>query len=366
MNKPKIAVIGLKGLPAFGGAASVGENIIQQLKDEYDFTVYATSLHTNRKTGDMNGYKQIVFRNIPFKKLNTLYYYLVSACHAILFRKYDLIHLHHRDAAFITIFLKIKYKVVITTHGSFYLLDKWNKFRWVFQINERWFVKKANVVTNVSLEEKRQYKKIINLDTIYIPNGVNIPNEFEQDNFEEKFKPYLFFGAGRIIKSKGLDVLLKALHLLNFTHTLLVAGDIDQTPEYKKEILQLATGLNVQFLGLIKDKKRLLSLIHGAKLFLFPSSLEAMSMMLLEAVSCKTPLIASDIEANTDIFNENELLFFKNEDEKDLAVKIDFAIKHYDQMIEMADTALKKVKNAYNWEYIATKYKEIFEFLLES
>ena len=29
--KPRIAVIGLKGLPAFGGAAAVGENIINQL-----------------------------------------------------------------------------------------------------------------------------------------------------------------------------------------------------------------------------------------------------------------------------------------------------------------------------------------------
>ena len=44
MGKPKIAVIGLKGLPAFGGAATVGENIINQLKDNYQFFVYSTSL----------------------------------------------------------------------------------------------------------------------------------------------------------------------------------------------------------------------------------------------------------------------------------------------------------------------------------
>ena len=31
MRKTKIAVIGLKGLPAFGGAATVGENIIREL-----------------------------------------------------------------------------------------------------------------------------------------------------------------------------------------------------------------------------------------------------------------------------------------------------------------------------------------------
>ena len=106
-KKPRIAVIGLKGLPAFGGAATVGENIIEQLKDKYDFTVYAVSSHTDLKTGEYNGYKQIVFKKIPFKRLNTLYYYILSALHAVFLGKYDLVHLHHRDAAFIILSLKL-------------------------------------------------------------------------------------------------------------------------------------------------------------------------------------------------------------------------------------------------------------------
>jgi hypothetical protein len=32
INKPRIAVIGLKGLPAFGGAATVGEKIYCTIK----------------------------------------------------------------------------------------------------------------------------------------------------------------------------------------------------------------------------------------------------------------------------------------------------------------------------------------------
>ena len=112
MKKKKIAVIGLKGLPAFGGAATVGENIIEQLKDKYDFTVYSTSSHTDLKTGNYNGYKQIVFKRIPFKRFNTLYYYIISAFHAVLFGKFDIVHLHHRDAAFITLILKLKYKII--------------------------------------------------------------------------------------------------------------------------------------------------------------------------------------------------------------------------------------------------------------
>ena len=43
----KIAVIGLKGLPAFGGAAAVGESLINKLKNEYNFTVLSTASHTS-------------------------------------------------------------------------------------------------------------------------------------------------------------------------------------------------------------------------------------------------------------------------------------------------------------------------------
>ena len=47
--KPKIGIIGLKGLPAFGGAATVGENLISILHNEYDFKVYSVASHTNNR-----------------------------------------------------------------------------------------------------------------------------------------------------------------------------------------------------------------------------------------------------------------------------------------------------------------------------
>ena len=121
--KKKIAVIGLKGLPAFGGAATVGENIINQLKDKYEFTVYSISSHTNQQTGQQDGYNQVVFQSIQNKKLNTLYYYIKSALHVFFFGHYDLIHLHHSDAVFTLLLLRLRYKVIVTTHVS--LLCTW-------------------------------------------------------------------------------------------------------------------------------------------------------------------------------------------------------------------------------------------------
>ena len=93
---------------------------------------------------------------------------------------------------------------------------------------------------------------------------------------------YLFFGAGRIIRSKGLEILLKAIKKLNLNCKLIVAGDLDQTPDYKKEILQLSDGLNVDYVGLIKEKEKLFSYLKFSRLFVFPSTFEGMSMMLLK------------------------------------------------------------------------------------
>ncbi|MDX9847987.1 MAG: glycosyltransferase family 4 protein [Tenuifilaceae bacterium] len=362
-NNPKVAVIGLKGLPAYGGAAAVGEALINELKENYQFTVYSTSSHTHLKTGVYSGYKQVVFKKIPFKKLNTLYYYIVSAFHALLFSKYDLIHLHHRDAAFIIPLLRIRYKVVVTTHNSFVVTDKWKKYEWFFQLNERYFIRFANRVTCVSFNEVRKFKDKTGLDVTYIPNGISAISLSELPDVNESI--YIFFGAGRIIRTKALHILLKALHQINYNGKLLIAGDIDQNIEYKKELLELSKGIQTEYLGLIKEKNLLLNYIQSAKLFIYPSSLEAMSMMLLEGASVQTPIICSDIVENKDIFSDDEVLFFKVDDYNDLASKITFAFNNLEKMNMKAENAYKKLVNEYNWEKISLKYAEIYDSLMK-
>ena len=129
MMKKKIAVIGLKGLPAFGEAATVGENIIKKLKDKYDFTVYAIDTHATKK--DINGCKQIIMKSTSIKTLNIPVYYCYSAFHAFFKCNCDVIHLHHRTASFILILLRLKYKIILTLHGTT-TITKWKKFKLYF------------------------------------------------------------------------------------------------------------------------------------------------------------------------------------------------------------------------------------------
>jgi glycosyltransferase involved in cell wall biosynthesis len=363
MDKKSIGVIGLKGLPAFGGAATVGENIITQLIDEYDFTVYSSSSHTILKTGKYNGMYQIVFKKLPFKKINTLYYYILSAFHALLFGNYNLIHLHHRDAAFILIILKLKYKVVLTSHNSFFVVQKWKKYEWFFKWNEKYFVKKADIVTCVSREDSYRYKNLLNIDTVFIPNGVNLMNDHISKDIFIDYE-YLFFGAGRIIKNKGLEVLLYAIKKIELKYKLLVAGDLDQTPNYKKEILALSKNLNVEYLGMIKDKNNLLNYLRHAKFFIFPSAYETMSMMLLEAASQRVPIICSDINANKVVFNDDQVLYFKVDDSTNLADKIKWALENKSEMQKKAELAYEKLRLEYQWKNIAKEYDKLYHQLL--
>jgi len=361
MEKKKIAVIGLKGLPAFGGAAAVGENIIDHLKNDYHFTIYSVSSHTNLKTGPYNGSHQIVFSAIKNKKLNTLLYYIRSAIHAFFHGKYDLIHLHHSDAIFILLLLRIRYKIFVTTHGTHNLglLPKWKRYRQFFRIQLKFFLPLANKISCVSKNEQKWLQTHYANEAKYIPNGISINLKPAPNNYTSS----VFFGAGRIIQSKGCDTLLKALNNINFSEKIKIAGDLDQSTDYKKYILQLSKNLNVTFLGLIKDKNELFSHIQLSRLFIYPSERESMSMMLLEAASMKTPILCSDITENRDIFSPDEVLFFSLEKKNDLDDKIKWAFENYKNMRLKAEKAFNRINISNNWETIKNEYDTIYKSL---
>jgi glycosyltransferase involved in cell wall biosynthesis len=356
-HKPRIAVIGLKGLPAFGGAAAVGENIINQLKDEYEFTVYSTSSHTTQKTGLYNGYEQIVFRKLPFKRINTLYYYLVSMFHALFFGTYDIIHLHHSDAAFIVPILRLKYPVILTTHGAFNITTKWQRYNFYFKIQVRYFVKFANIVTCVSKQEERNFKNL-NIQAIYIPNGISKVNIIHSNS------NYLLFAAGRLIASKGCHIFLEALNHINYKGKIIIAGDYNQSGFYYDNLKKLSANLDCDFVGLLKEKEKLFKLIAGATLFVYPSVMEAMSMMLLETASIGTPIICSDIVGNRDLFKEDEVLFFRNQDTLDLSKKILYALSNPAELLLKARKLKDRLLQEQSWQVIANQYKVLYEKLL--
>ena len=145
---------------------------------------------------------------------------------------------------------------------------------------------------------------------------------------------------------------------------IIVAGDLTQTHEYKRKVENLSKDLNVEFTGLIKEKRILLSLIKNARLFIFSSSIEAMSMMLLEGASVKTPIVCSDIIENKDVFGDDEVLFFKTDSVDDLSKKISWALNNTEKMKIKAEKAYKKLIKNYLWSDISERYKNIYDSMI--
>ena len=363
-KKPKIAVIGLKGLPAFGGAAAVGENIIEQLMDHYDFTVYSVSTHADKSYEKI---KQIVFPYFPLRKLNTAYYLALATLHALMSKKFDLVHVHHTDLSIIIPLLRLRYKVIITSHGSAYKIKnidfKYSYFTTKLLIlSEKYFLRYANIVSCVSRQLTNDFSKRHNRKIYFIPNGIVAQKVNNKQN--KLCNGYLLFAAGRIIPTKGCHIFLKALNHINYKKKVIILGDLNQHKDHTDEIKVLAENLNVEFLGLIRERTLLNSYIANAKLFIFPSSLESMSMMLLEVASLGTPIIASSIIENKDVFDDSEVVFFKTNDYVSLAEKIKIAVNDYSQMEERANNAYFKLKRDFNWPQIAAEYDKLYKSLL--
>lgn len=178
-------------------------------------------------------------------------------------------------------------------------------------------------------------------------------------------KGYILFAAGRLIESKGCHILLQALNMLNYKGKIIVAGDYNQSSLYYEHLKELSIDLDCDFVGLVKEKNELFNLIAGATVFIYPSMLEAMSMMLLETASIGTPIICADIDGNKDVFHDNEVLFFKNNDVVDLSEKIIYSLSNIEEISERANNLKKRLWSDQSWNDIAIQYDNLYKQVLK-
>ncbi len=355
-NKPSIAFFGLKGLPSQGGTAAVGENIIRQLCPKYDITVYATSTHASSRE-PIPGVRQIIFKALPHKKLNVFYYNLISALHALFFGRYDMVHTHQIDIAFIIPVLKLRYKVVATHHGKTYEVNKWGKtMRRYFKWSEKLMLRKADVSTFVANTERGDLMSELPGNYLYIPNGINRPYDIPAG----ERKDYLLFAAGRIIPHKGCHVFLEALEKIGYKGRVVIAGNYESIPEYRDKLLAYKEKLDIDFKGMITQKAELQKLVRETRLFVYPTFYEAMSMMLLEVAAEKTPMICSDIRENRAVLADDEVIFFKTGDSNDLAAKITEVLENPQKAEECTVRAFNKLITTYCWDTIAIQYDDLY------
>jgi len=365
----KIGIIGIKGLPATKGADSVVESFIPYvIKRGHKIWIYGDDWGERTKSYN---FEPVKIKSLPGKHLRAASLFLFSSLHAVKYGDFDVVHLHNTEAAFTIPILKRRFPVVATSHGMAYRRDKWSPLsKSIIRKMDIPFCKWADVVTCVSKPLSEYYKTQYGTNVRFIPNGIHMANSIDQTNAKKLLsslglspQKYIIFAAGRILPTKGCHLLLQAIKKINSHIKVLVVGDFTHSYDYANK-LQTIIPKQTVFTPLIKDKPILFGLLSLSRLFVFPSTYEAMSIMLLEAIALGIPLISSDIPENSQIISEKDLLF-KNGDILYLARKIEWALKHTEKVKKIVNKIQKEVTTSYNWEKIASHYLECYYEAIE-
>lgn len=254
-----------------------------------------------------------------------------------------------------------KIKIICTVHGSDinnlngFFMEKIKRFT---QKNIDHFIAVSNDLKNKINNPKK---------TTVIPPGLDL----------KKFKPSLpslqlkkelgitdecLLFVGRLVKSKGVEYLIKALPKVNKTFPnakLLIIGDGPEKDDLKKLADKLKLNKNIIFLG-NKKNNQLPAFYNLADVLVGPSINEGFGIVFLEALACGTPVIASDIGGIKDIIKEGQAgVMVKPKDCEALADEIIKLLSNKEKIKKINQTAPEFVKN-FNWQNNIKKHLQIY------
>lgn len=213
------------------------------------------------------------------------------------------------------------------------------------------------------------FRKEYGKESICIPGAVTLPDLTKPNDSDvlERFgltkKKYFLF-MGRLVQDKNPDYLIKAFIKNNpADYKLVIAGSNDAMPDYVASLHQLGAGHeDVVFTGAVysDDKSKLL---QNAYCFCLPSTIEGLSIVMMEAASYHLPVIASDIDANREFLGD-DAVYVRPENQSDLENALAYAITHQEEMDRQQKVNYQKIIDKYTWDKVALKYVDFLHAII--
>ncbi|MHA7733105.1 glycosyltransferase family 4 protein [Nitrosopumilus sp. S6] len=296
---------------------------------------------------------------IPLKKLKNPSFLITSYLKTKFMKKYDIVHAMHPIGAMAM--KNITGKKILTIHGIFSeqigLLhgESSSKLSSKYEQNA---LKFADAITAGS-EESYEYYKKLNPNVFHIPNAIDI--ESLPVGSDSRYKNQIIF-AGRLSKEKGILTILEMAKKLPEEINLLIIGS---GPE-EKSVLDIEKQFkNIHYLG-YQPKEKTIPLIRGSILLIQPSFAEGISSTLLEAMACKTPIIATNIGGNKELLGKNNVgILIEPGSSENLLKKIVEMVSDKNLQEKICTAAYNEVQK-YGWPNIGKLYVDLYKQVLNS
>jgi glycosyltransferase involved in cell wall biosynthesis len=301
---------------------------------------------------------------------------VLAILHLIRREKIDAIHAHwlipQGLAAAISLMITGKsIPLVCTSHGG----DLFALQGRLFYTIKRWIIKRSQTLTVVSNVMKKTVMDMnISPDMVsVISMGVDLTERFVPAPHKKRDPGKLIF-VGRLVEKKGVNVLLDAMPRIlaqvpDVELTVIGAGPLEA--DLRRQCRSLDISDKVVFLG-SQTQSKLPEFYQQAALAVFPfvrakdGDQEGFGLVVIEAMGCGCPVIASDLPAVKDTIQHGKTGWTVTPgDSQALADRIITSLENSEETKEMARHARRKVVELFDWQVITDRYTHRINSILE-
>jgi len=360
----KIAIIGSRGIPArYGGFEVFAEKLSTWLAEKgHQVTVYTTrALASEKLTSPIKR----VFISAP--KLFCMEKIILSSksmLHAAFVGRPDVVVLLGISGAHLIWLLKLfGIKIVLNPDGIESKRGKWNLLgRIILKALESIGIRQANMIVADSVEISKYIYSTYNRVSCYIPYGVRIPQEVEDDwrDVERTFnveKRGYYIVVARYAAENNFEKIIRGFTRSNSQLRLVVVAD--RFPSH------LLSDKRLIYKGPVYERNRLFALRRNAAVYIHGHSVGGTNPSLLEAIAAFNVIFAYNVCFNREVLQTSAWYFRTPED-------LSLLIERYEtgrlglDIEKMQRFQLAILKYKYNWDKVCAAYRIVLSDLCEA
>jgi glycosyltransferase involved in cell wall biosynthesis len=359
----RIAFLAVKNPIRGGGIEKYTYELGSRLVERgHEVAVYSMT-HYGRPPDRIAGIKVIPvfsFRRPCLQKMSAS---VVAALHAAWDGSYDIVHLHSVASGALGFLPRLRQMgTVLQMHGLEWLRCRWGrKGATVLKFLEKTAVHQNLAVTAVSRRQCDYLRDRYGCEVEYIPTATAVPEKAPPHTIQPLglgSDQYVLF-ASRLVPDKGAHFLIEAFKRMKTDLSLVIAGGCHGEEAYRSRLLEMAKGdRRIIFTGHVEGQL-LAGLFSHAYLYVQPSTIEGMSLALLEAMSYGRCCLVSDIRENVEPLGGTGYSF-RSGDVEDLCSKLQWLAVSPPLVQAVRAGARERVRREYSWEAVVDKIEDLY------